>query len=75
MRPPFKPEVAYLKFADIAGTSLTFAYMRPSIRDYMSNTMYGPGHAEKAYQAQVAHSYLILLLVKLGVRGFKTQIV
>lgn len=66
MKPPFKPERAYTNFMR-DGIDQTTAYMQPSMRDYVSNTMYGPGHAERAYQAQLAYKHLLQLLCKLGV--------
>jgi hypothetical protein len=66
MKPPFKPERAYTNlYRD--GYEQTTAYIQPSIRDYMSNTLYGPGHAERAYQAQQAYIRLLQLLCKLRV--------
>jgi hypothetical protein len=64
MRPPFKPEFAYNEFLR-DGRMQTTAFYQPSVRDYMSNIMYGPGHAERAIAAQTSHTCLLQLLCKL----------
>jgi hypothetical protein len=66
MKPPFKPESSFTNlWRD--GRDQTTLFIQPSVRDYMSNTMYGPGHAEKAIAAQTSYIRLLQLLAKLGV--------